>query len=60
MVMYHIKPAMERGKTDWIKIAGKQRFRGTESIPIPLSEIPTNDLHKYLYPYSIIYYSKTP
>ena len=57
--MYHIKPAMERNETDWMKIAGKQRFRRNESISIRLSEILTNELHKYLYPYSIIYYSKT-
>ncbi|QHN87234.1 uncharacterized protein DS421_16g553280 [Arachis hypogaea] len=40
--MYHIKPAMEWSKTDWMKIAGKQRFRGTKSISIRLSGIPTN------------------
>ncbi|KAL4344259.1 hypothetical protein AHAS_Ahas11G0160500 [Arachis hypogaea] len=51
---------MERSETDWMKIAGKQRFRGTKSISIRLSEIPTNDLHKYLYPSFIISYSKTP
>ena len=31
MVMYHIKLAMERSKTDWMKAAGKQRFRGMKA-----------------------------
>ncbi|QHO24363.1 uncharacterized protein DS421_12g371600 [Arachis hypogaea] len=42
-------PAMERSKTDWMKIAGKQRFRGTKSISIRLSEILTNELHNLLH-----------
>ena len=38
----------------------KAEVQRNESISIRLSEIPTNDLHKYLYLYFIISYSKTP
>ena len=31
MVMHYIKLAIERSKIDWMKIAGKQRFRGTKA-----------------------------
>ena len=30
-VMPYIKLAMERSRNDWMKIAGKQRFRGTKA-----------------------------
>jgi len=41
---------MERRKKDWMKTVGKQRD-GREGIFIRLSEVPTNELHKYLYLY---------
>ena len=30
-VMPYIKLAMERSRTDWMKTAGKQRFKGTKA-----------------------------
>ena len=48
--MPNIQLAMERSKKDWMKTVGKQRD-GREGIFIRLSEIPTNELHKYLYLY---------
>ncbi|QHO19243.1 uncharacterized protein DS421_11g327190 [Arachis hypogaea] len=56
MVMYHIKPAMERSKTDWMKIAGKQRFRGTKASPFaylkfsPMNYINHGSVHPFLVP----------
>ena len=47
---------MERSKKDWMKTVGKQRD-GREGIFIRLSEVPTNELHKYLYLYFMFYLS---
>ena len=47
--MPNIQLAMERSMKDWVKTVGKQRFRRKKSISICLSEILTNELHKYLY-----------
>ena len=48
--MPYIQLAMERSKKDWMKAVGKQRD-GREGIFMRLSEVPTNELHKYLYLY---------
>ena len=50
------KLAMERSKKDWMKTVGKQRD-GREGIFMRLSEVPTNELHKYLYLYFMFYLS---
>ena len=50
MVKPLLKLAMERSKKDWMKTVGKQRD-GREGIFMRLSEVPTNELHKYLYLY---------
>ena len=49
------KLAMERSKKDWMKTVGKQRD-GREGIFMRLSEVPTNELHKYLYLYLYVYF----
>ena len=46
--------AMERSRKDWMKAVGKQRD-GREGIFMRLSEVPTNELHKYLYLYFMLY-----
>ena len=51
--------AMERSKKNWMKTVGKQRD-GREGIFMRLSEVPTNELHKYLYLYLLCYFRLSP
>ena len=53
------KLAMEGSKKDWMKTVGKQRD-GREGIFMCLSEVPTNELHKYLYLYLYVLFVYHP
>ena len=59
MVNPYTKLAMERSKKDWMKTVGKQRD-GREGIFMRLSEVPTNELHKYLYLYLYVFMRSSP